>query len=512
MQRALKSITSFIVSFALAFTGVVPSRAQAQAAPPACFADSTTTSGKNPYCTAVTRGGGSFAYAKLHWEDIGRVSLTVDRMPQLVKVGSASNNLGSAAASMLGLSDADVVDALKVYPNNVPLVFGRYDTLNKSLRVDIFKVERAGQSAVMQHASFTPAHGDYWKAVGAYTSAAVRQAGGLGVNPFSIFTAGDGSGRFDNISLDAALVVVGHAQRLVQAPVSVVATVQTGMDTKVKKWTCGLKKCIRTTYLAKSDTQWYMGMPESQVQASLAVYPRGWCVGQPSQENASCLVQERVTAGVAFQQQQGGTFSSEQVVKELGSEKKSSWGLLALVIFTFVAAAIVAMAAPALLGNVAGLSGAAGGSFGGLGTAIASQLGFNLTGALAIAGAEAATVGTLAVLGGADLSSAVDFNGLYNAETNRAFEQPAAQSDKWARKAQDYARGAVVGSLPSALAPVRRTLIGDCGMQARGAACGTSSQGIVPRADSAVVGDGALTVFREASGQVLRYESQLLGN
>ena len=126
---------------------------------------------------------------------------------------------------------------------------------------------------------------------------------------------------------------------------------------------------------------------------------------------------------------------------------------------------------------------------------------------MGVAAAEAALVGGIAVLGGADLSNAMNMGGLYDANVKQAWGAPKSQSNKWAKKAQQYAKDSGVGPIQNAIAPVRRTMIGNCGLVGADNGCGAASRGIVPRADAVQSVDSGLAVFVESNGETLRYES-----
>lgn len=508
-----KQIASFL-SVTVMLTSVMPARAQTQTAAPICYADSATMEGRTANCGAVTKAGQNFAFPKLVWNEVGSVDLSVSKNVGQMPLGKPSQNLASQAAAELGLQEKDVIQAVSTYPTNVPMVFGRYSIWDASLTIDIFKLEKTGTQARMLHATFTPEHGDIWKAAGAYGSTTDIRSGALGRNPFEAFK--DGTGQFRSISPSGAQVALGHAQRLVQAPVSVLAVVNSNIRPTTKKKSCGLKKCITTKYWLDMDTTWYLGVPPGQAHKALAVMPSGYCVTAPGTANATCSASEAVTAGVAFVQQEGGTFSDERVTEFIGQKTKKSWGLLGVLVLTFVAsfamsALLTAMAAPAAGAGATVTVGTSTVSSGGLLTSLgqfAGQIGSFSTYASAAAMETALTAGVLVGVGGADLNSAMKPGapGFTSSQTSAiaAAVNPNDQGDKFVRKGIEMTRPRTVGKLDDTLAPVKNTLVGQCGISGKGSDCAGRSEGIVQRADQLMT-TNQMQLYREADGTPIGY-------
>jgi hypothetical protein len=261
-----------------------------------------------------------------------------------------------------------------------------------------------------------------------------------------------------------------------------------------KKKSCGLKKCITTKYWLDMDTTWYLGVPPGQAHKALAVMPSGYCVTAPGTANATCSASEAVTAGVAFVQQEGGTFSDERVTE-----------------FIAMSALLTAMAAPAAGAGATVTVGTSTVSSGGLLTSLgqfAGQIGSFSTYASAAAMETALTAGVLVGVGGADLNSAMKPGapGFTSSQTSAiaAAVNPNDQGDKFVRKGIEMTRPRTVGKLDDTLAPVKNTLVGQCGISGKGSDCAGRSEGIVQRADQLMT-TNQMQLYREADGTPIGY-------
>lgn len=515
MKFPYKKAIATLLSFTLTITGVIPAHAQNVTAPPTCYPDSNTMGGLTPACAAVKKAGVNFAYPKLSWSEVGVIDLAVSTAPGTVKLARPSDNLAATAAADLGLDEKDVIQAVSLFPTNTPIVMGRYSTWDASLSVDIFKLEKTGTKARMLHATFAPEHGDYWKAAGAYGSATDRKAGALGRNPFEAFKSG--TGRFVSISAGAAQVALGHAQRMVQAPVSVMAVVNSNIRPVTTKKSCsmGLQKCVTTKYWLDMDTQWYLGMPVTHANPSQSILPAGYCVTAPATAGSSCSASEFATAGVAFVEQVGGTFNSERATDYIGKETKKSWSLLGILVISFVigfgasALATAGASLGATAGASSGLAGATGVSAGGLLGATAQAVGMiGQFGTYAAAAAmeTALTGGILVGLGGADLGSSMRMGTepfmSSEVRATAAAVNPKDQSNKYVRAGVTMTKSRTVERLDGSIGPVKSTLIGECGFAGKGSDCQGRSTGMVQRADQILQTD-RVQLYREADGRLV---------
>lgn len=468
--------------------------AQQASAAPYCSVYTTPGSAK---CAVVNRGYQTFAYPKLDWQRIGSIPLSSLQVPGRDQVTPSANieglarpsALAQASAGYVGVDGAQVAGAAQIPSDGAPVVLAQYSEATHTLVVDIVKIQREGDQAVMYRTRFEPAHGQYWRAQGAYISPTARAQGGIGADPFAAFN--DGSDVFVNIAFPAAMTVVGHAQRMAQAPTSVVAFNESSMSQKVTKKKSLLKTKITTEKWFYNKPRWFVGMPALQANSALALQPPPYCVSNPTLSGSSCAWWDAAKAGVAFQEQQGGDFPQLQDLLAYDKQTKSSinWGVIvgiALAGFDFGASL-------ALLGGGAAL-----------GTAITAN---NLTGnnlqswgnTYSQGYVNAASTDTAGAMSGALLRGAgvdvtrltglggADFSGGYNSQSAgevaaSATAVPAGLSDGFARAGVAQLRALSTGPLATTTPGVRAVMLGNCGLNADARACG--SQGYAPRANN----------------------------
>src|SRR5690606_2113788 len=154
---------------------------------------SAVKAGLVPGCAAsILPNGKAIPFPMLQWTRLSDVEAVPVAGVQNIQPGEMTLTLADRAALALDMDPKDGASAVQAFPSNVPLVFARYNPVDKKLRIDIFKLEKAAVNNQMRtgvyHASFTPAHGDLWKAATAYIHPEQRQKGNTeGKNPFSEF-------------------------------------------------------------------------------------------------------------------------------------------------------------------------------------------------------------------------------------------------------------------------------------------------------------------------------------
>lgn len=510
----LKALISYVVSVCLVLTGTLPITATAQSA--RCTSSADT--GAESKCAAVRIAGSVVSYPKLDWQFISELPspAVIDAAASLV--GTAINSTGNRSADALGVGPSELARMVSTFPSNMPYVLGRYNPLDATLRVDVFKLERTSANgqvkAGLYQAQFGPGHGDMWKAARSYLHPDDFKAGLIpGVNPFAAFKQ-SGDDNFHSISLSAAQVAVGHAMRATGTPFAMLVVAQPRISQKTTKSGGWLKKTTRTWIYGHAKPQWFVAQSAATLSRSSTQAVASFCATDPAQ--TTCPAYGTAVSGVSFEEFEGGTFDGTEQMWELDYFQKSGLGFLAMLIIAVVAsyammglmtaamgsaaagagagAAAGAGAGAAGAGAAAGASGAMMGSWGSL-----MVQGGLIGGAGTIGGAiaiEAAVIAGGMVLGGANLGSTFDAS-----LQNLLFASPVAKGTMDAPNLSAY-EGKLnlelgprsTGDLAKepALSAVTSTVLGGCtlGSMARDCAGSTDGAGVISRPDE----------FREQNG------------
>lgn len=413
-----KAISSALVVTVTATS--IPFTATPVYAAPSCADGYAADAGRVAGCSAVRIGGQVVGYPKLQWN-------RVSDMPMVERLGSArivgSNQaieLANRSALALGLQAKDVASAVSFFPANVPYIIARYNPLDATLRVDIFKLEKTtvgnNKTAGLYLATFGPAHGDFWKASRAYIHPDSYKAGLTpGVNPFTTYRV-SGDDLFHNISLSGAQVVVGHAMRMAGAPAAVLQVASPRFSTEKKSSGNAFRKKTEIIIRGHVKPRWFIAQPTQFMSRSTTMAPVSYCAPDPRRTN--CALYETASAGVAFEEFTGGMLQSSENTWVLDTIEQSGWGFLAVLVVAVIGSFALAALGPALLGTAgAGAGAAAGGAAAGtaatsaatgmFGNFLVSQglvSGFSSL-AASIAVEAAYTAASMALLGGANLSS-----------------------------------------------------------------------------------------------------------
>ena len=439
----LRAVT-YLVTASMLFTGMPAPLPQAMASPlvAECTNVFAAERGYDANCAVRRLSDGTLlAYPKLQWERISDAPAVPGPSGAGLAPSQEALALANRAAVSLKLPSSEVASAVQAFPSNVPLVFARYNPMDMTLSIDLFKVERAvvgGEArAGVYHAKFGPGHGDAWRAAGAYAVPAARETGAVGLNPFAAFKSPLGcpvNYVFCNITLSGAQVAVGHAMRYAGAPMSLVAINKTRSDTSQTKSGNAFVKKITTTVTGYAKPLWLIGYP-AQFQARSASLPMAtMCANDPRSER--CPAYQVASAGVVFEEYEGGTLAGYEDSWELFKETKSGLGWLSvLVVAVVVSFATAGIGAAAGVGvgaaGGAGAAGAAGVATGVLGS-YAVAAGYTIGSLAASIAVETALIGSLMALGGADLSAGLKFgmNAVYGqVETVKGWGDKPPQGD-----------------------------------------------------------------------------------
>lgn len=472
----------------MGFQGAMVSTA---AAAPTCSAYTASDQ-----CTTIKVGVNTVSYPKMQWTLVSQdATPVVKSMLSDAPTSDMDRNAvtGNSAAMVLGMSASQVPAAMSSFPANVPMVVGRYEPMSKTLRVDVFKIERLTVNGKLVNAlyqsTFAPAYGDFWKAAGTYLSPDERRLGtAVGPNPFTAFSkAGDDN--FNDISLKGAMVVLGHAQRYVGSPLSVLINNVPTTDQYTRK-SGGLFRKKVTQYVDYYvQPEYYVGAPPG-MQGGVAV---SYCANDPSADH--CQNYQVASSGVAFMKLEGGNVLEDKTKLHEWSHSQSGFTLLAIFVIALVVAFAFAALGPVL---AAGTSTATTSTVtAGFWTNLASFATGGALGSSSVLGAALIEAGAYTAVTGAAGSG---FGGVYGLGSGTAYSQEIAldpASDLGHESAYQYrdvvlglARSnrdgilanRVTGRLEDTLAPVKTVLVGKCDSNKLLKDC-TAESGVVPRAD-----------------------------
>lgn len=512
----LNKLLSSAVSLSIAVTAVPFTAAPAIAAP-ACANAYLADTGQDAACGAARIGGRTVTYPKLQWERVSDMPLT-ERAGSAQVVGSnEALALANRSAKALGLNASDVASAVTLFPSNVPFLVARYNPLDATLRVDLFKLEKSltnGQKrASLFMAPFTPATGDYWKASRSYIHPASFKAGLTpGVNPFEAFKRST-SDVFHNISMSAAQVAVGHAMRFAGAPVALLQVASPRLSQRTESSGNAFRRKTTTIISGHAKPRWFIAQPAEFMSRSTTLAQAGYCAPDP--DRTECAGYETATSGVSFEEFDGGMLSSAENTWELARHSKSGWGFLTILIVAVIGSFALAALAPAVMGTAA--AGAAGA--GAAGSAAAGMFGNFLvtqgvitgfTSVAAAAAVEAAYIAaSLAVVSGANLSSMMTLGPetLLGYSTVIKGTASAGNLDEYQGKLNQRLVGLTQGSFAhggNVLTGFATTVYGNCAPDQPLSTC-TGANGVVQRVDQ-YDEHNMVEFIRDNNGQVVRHD------
>lgn len=484
-----KTLSSVVATSLLAVS--IPFSATSALAGPSCANADAANRGLDPDCAARVVGNQIITFPRTNWALLGVIDIPAP--------GSSSNNvnfisgsevktLGNTPASVLKLSADEVISMVNQVPTNVPYVFGRFNPLSGTLRVDLMKVEEtmtsSGKKLGLYHSIFTPKHGDYWKAARMYISPDQYETGTVpGRNPFEPFRQGDDD-LFYNVTQEASQVVVGHAMRFTGAPVGVLQIAIPRVAVTQKKSKSFLKTKITTTWTGYLKPSWWIAYPNSVLSRDETRGTMRYCVNDVKSEKAECPAYEMATTGVAFEEFKGGMLDETEESWVLRQQTKSGWNLLGLLlivgVLTGIGFLVMSAIAPTYFAATAGLLNS---GFAALG--LASVGGFSAGVGLATLQMTLATAGVM-LFGGANL------NGVYSLDARTVMfgsvnaintSPPKEQDQDYKKLSSEYAEPRTVSDFVRGgltLNSFRKTITGNCSMSASVQDC-TVEDGVSPR-------------------------------
>lgn len=524
MLKFFRKLVCGVVSLQMVLIGI-PARA-AEAPPVDCSNLSLGSIGTslNQLCAVAQVGTKSVSYPVLTWDTAAsspyKAIVPADATNYVTSLKSSMEVRGGFEASLLDVSPKEAVALATLLPSNTPWVVGRYTPETAELRIDIYRVERSGDNVAIMVAPFTPAHGDYWKASGAYITAAQRANNVEGKNPFAAFKD-TSDGNFHNISFGAARVALGHAVRMAQAPVGVMAFVYTDLKHKTKK-SGTFRKKYTTKYWGRAVTKWYVGYPMDFGATASALAEEAYCVTDPSQAN--CPTQEVARSSLAFEEFSGGTMEDGSPTDAYGNKKatgelvyydkdvKKGWGFLAILaisfVFTFGASTLLTFAGGLAQGLTA--SAALDTALAGVGAA-AQSAAYSTAYSAGFGVANGADLGTpvskdslgfVTVDTGVSKPSSIDWDNHYGKAVRRATTKTLLPDVDAIPASEDPDDPA---STSTTLSSMRSTLVGNCALSNGAKDCGVSSGVLVRRDQMATT--NLLRVWKEGDKPVRSYDA-----
>lgn len=451
------------------------------AAAPVCSAYGANS--PTAQCTTVKAGSTVVAVPRMAWTLVSE-DVMAQTQRELASLAGTRNSLtGNYTAALSALTSDKVASAVNSFPANVPMVVGRYEPLSRTLRVDVFKIERtirAGQPrSALYQSTFSPAYGGYWKAMGTYLPASARQAGNaVGPDPFVSFSR-SGSDMFHDITQHGAMVVLGHAQRYVGAPMSLLIDHFPEHKTSTKKSGNIFRKKVTTTVEYSAKPHYYLGAPMG-MQGGLQY---SFCAANPQAD--SCPAYESASSGVGFMKISGGNIIDNPQFVHQWSHTEKGWTLLAVLVIAFVFSFVAAAIAPTLSATLATGAGTAAPTMGaGFWTNMLSMTGVGGTTAVSAAALEAGIYTAVTAAAGSGFGGVYGTGGSMVYAQEKAFAPPTEPEHESAQQYRDkmLTQGMATGTVDQAIQPVRSQLSGNCGVGVLLKDCPGNS-GILPRGD-----------------------------
>jgi hypothetical protein len=516
LKTTAKRALCLWLSVSMTLTSLLPSLAQAQTVTCSPY---SADNGTQKECGARRIGNIPVAYPKLQWHQVGEFPVVSAQGTSRVTGEPASVAMANKAALVLGLKSSDIVSMANVFPSNVPYVFARYNPMSKALTVDVFKIEKvpvgSGTRAGLYHAAFGPAQGDFWKANRAYISPESFR-GGLqeGLNPFQAFMQ-PGTDNFANISLTGAQVAVGHAMRLSGAPLALLVAADSSLSSRTETSSSIFTKTTTVIVTGHAKPRWFIGQPLNLLNRSVTPAQSALCASDATATN--CPLYATASAGVSFEEFEGGTLSAAENTWEIDRQSKTGLSFIgALIIGVLASYAMVGILGSAGLSLGTGgstLVGAAAPPLGGL-TSFLGSIGLLETGTLTVIQGALIETGlqalSLVVLGGANLSSTINIDAglLIGAVTvARGFEAPGSLTEYQNRISVrvDPLTTSNMSTGRASLTGFDDTVMGACAPGVNASACG-GAQGMIQRADQYSEAN-EIQFVRENSGNILRDSS-----
>lgn len=528
-RRFFRSI-SFTVILSLIVTSI-PSpfhAAWAQSLVSACLDSYGADRGTDPSCGAVRLATGAIVtYPKLAWTRISDAPAAKQETSSSIAPTAEAVNLANRSAVALGMTSEQLASAVQMFPSNVPFVFARFNPLNNTLRIDLFKLEKAtvggATRAGLYHATFSPRHGDFWKASKAYMDPTQRPTGTqAGLNPFEAFQCSSTGETFCNISLPGAQVAIGHAMRYAGAPLGVLSIADARLSQRQVTSGNAFRKKVTTYIDGHAKSAWMIAYPAQFQNRSSSQPMATYCANDP--KATECYNYQIASAGVVFEDYTGGTLSNAEDTWNLETITQSGWGFLAILVM----AVILSFAIGGLLaaGGLTGAGGAAGAATVTSGTAGATATGIFGSGLIA-GGAigtvslgvsiavEAAVIGGLMMLGGANLGSVMSFSPsamLGISKTVQGWGSPVAL-DKYPQMLNDrHVAPRTVGDFSTgdssqSLTGFATTVYGACAPGSQLANC-VGATGIIQHSDQ-YLEQNQVQFLRDNAGKIIRNNSPL---
>jgi hypothetical protein len=420
---------------------------------------------------------GRFDLPPRAWTDIARLgpsTRTGTRAGQTLTLLGSPDILvrGVIESALSGIDAAPDRGRIRPLRASETLVVARYAPQTAQLRIQLLRAERRPDGAAyVSLADFTPHMGEFWRAVGQFRTAAERDAGLPGFNPFEAHRGERGDPVFHRMSEAAVQVAIGLAMRWSGAPIAWLAIADHRVE--VQSQTSGslfyqrahwsIDGLVRARWLLFTP---FAIAPAGAIGASVCASP-GHVVSMAGPDGPSTRCDDpahQVSAGVWGIEWSGGNLPAEEAA--LTHAEGSGGGLT--VLGYALAVGLVFAGSSALLPGEA-LSGVLG----------ASAIGLYGSG---IGVTSAPTVAAGAIKPG--LASAID----------AGIAQAPVPGDGYSAALVERIRAVLIEApLGSSLAPLARFARGNCDPTRALADCTAPGQaaGLMPRVDALpVIADG----------------------
>lgn len=463
--------------------------------------DPNVAAGRVDGCrVAKSPSGAKMAYPGVQWSTVAVLNKSATSGFDLSYIqGSQVQLSGLRGAQMLGINPDQAADMVNTFPVGVPVVFARYNPGTADLRIDLFKTERTPEGLKLMNAVFSPHHGGLWAANGSYAEPAAKRAGEFGVNPFARFASASDD-VFHKIAMDGVQVVVGHAMRMVQSPTGLVAST----DYRLKQW-----KTTKKSLLKKKTTVHVEGFakPKWMMAASAQLQPTGSTAvicAKDMGDGVGCPSHYVAPSIVTFDTWEGGNLQEQEESLYYWQKTYSGWTVLAFVLLTFVAFAVIGAVAlsAGLISSPAQLSLVA--------TAMQSAGMLGQVTVLGMATIQAATYGVMAFAMGANSLTDVQ-DGYGGGILGGGVQVPNGFSSEHEEALLTRARDRMtVSPVEGSLSAVKGTGYGNCDVKLSAEACAGAQSGFLPRSDSYQEQD--YVQFYRDNGAATRYDSGVIGS
>ena len=326
-----------LLTLACASAFAVPGVAQARI----CTDMTAARAGTSSTCAVKRIGTTEVAVPKLVWTKVANSDALLSAAIQGTRFplkGKETVLTANRSALALGMDSKEVTAALQTMPNNTPFVVAKFDPAAATLIIDLLKVEKYTEGGMQKVAlfstNFTPEHGNMWAAARAYISPSDKASGMVaGKNPFAAYDSGDQV--FRNISVAGAHVAMGHAMRLVGAPMGLFMATNSRIEPRMETSGDLFTKKTTVIYEAKVHPDWYIVQPPAFLRGGDSTTMASICVNDMN--GTDCPLYATATSGMNFEYFKGGMLDMTEETFELRRESHRGLSLVGQIVVSVLA-------------------------------------------------------------------------------------------------------------------------------------------------------------------------------